>query len=103
MLKPRNLFFLLAALTGVLAFIFGLLISPSPDIPELKHLANAFVGITIVMSVTGAIYLLMDKLNRPIHKKIAAGHYKLFMLSVGVFLFGLIKAFITKKPNTALG
>lgn len=134
MFKPRNLFFLLAALSGILALIFGFLVNPSESIPERSHLAFTFASITGVMVVIGIIYRVMEKLKRPIPGKIGMGHYlitliavvsgiictitahdgiensswtevprflslKLFLVSVGVFLIGVVKAVVTGKPG----
>lgn len=134
MLKPRNLFFLLAALGGILALTFRFLVASSADMPQRSHLAYAFGSIAGVMTVIGLIYWIMEKLKRPVAGKIGMSHYcltlvavvcgiictstahdgienstwtsvpsflsvKLFIVSVGVFLFGVIRALVMRRPE----
>jgi len=82
MFKPQNLFLILALFSGILAFVFGYLVSPSANIPERQQLAIVFTSIAGVMGTMGIVYLIMEKLNRPVSSRIGMVHFIISLLAV---------------------
>ncbi|HYV53536.1 MAG TPA: hypothetical protein VE933_03005 [Chitinophagaceae bacterium] len=81
-LKTRNLFFILAAIGGILALVYGVLMEPSESMPEQPHLAFIFTCMTSIMTVVGLIYFLMEKLGRPISEKWGKWHFVITLIAV---------------------
>lgn len=82
MLKPRNLFLLLAAVAGMLALIFKFAVEPSAGMPDPSHLAFTFTSIMGVMGTISLIYLVMEKAKRPIPGKVGMVHYVITLVAV---------------------
>jgi|SRR6185436_4638114 len=81
-LKPRNLFLLLASFGGIMALIFGVFVNPSVLMPLRPHLTTMFSSMAGVMLVISIIYLLMEKVKRPISDRLGMSHYIITLVAV---------------------